>query len=84
MNVYDIVTKNILLKLVEIDEDPIFKEKNPGILASEYLYAKVYPKIKTKRLINILNGKANRITLRELYYIAEALNIPLSELFKNV
>ena len=82
MTINERITKNILIKLNEMNNDTIFKERCPNIRAEEYLYAKVSKKIKIKRLTNILNRKAKRITLEELVCIADALNVYLYELVK--
>lgn len=65
-----------------MNNDEKFKKAFPGIKAEELLCAKTHKVIKIKRLINILNGKAKRITTVELCYIASALNVKLSELVK--
>ena len=82
MNLNEKIFNNILLKLKEIYDNEIFKKNNPGITSREYLYAKVHNNIKLKRLINILNGKAKRITTYELIYFSKALNVSVSELVK--
>ena len=82
MNINERIVRNILLKLEEMNNDKKFKKMNPGITAKEYLYAKLYYDIKTERIINILNFKAKRITLKELVCISKALNVSLYELVK--
>lgn len=82
MKTNEIIIYNILRRLDEIDNNKDFKSNYPDISAIEYLYAKVYPNIKLKRLMNILNCKAKRISAFELKYIAQALNIEISKLVK--
>ncbi len=82
MNINDIIVKNILLKLDAMNNDDTFKERCPGILAQEYLYAKVHNDISLKRFINILNGKAKLIKTNELISISKALKMHLSDLVK--
>ena len=82
MNINERIIYNILKQLDKMNKDEKFKERNPNILAQEYLYAKLQPYIKIKRLSNILNGKAKRITLDELVHIANALNVRIHELVK--
>ena len=73
---------NILKRLDEMNNDEKFKKAYPNIKAEEYLVVKLYKSIKPKRLINILNGKAKRITTIELCYISKALNVKLSDIVK--
>ena len=74
-----------LEKLLEkMDTDKEFKKTYPDIKSVEYLIAKANPDIKPQRLINILSGKAKRITLQELCVICYWLNIELADLFKNI
>ena len=73
---------NILKRLNEINYDDNFKKLYPDIKAEEYLVVKLYKSIKPKRLINILNGKAKRISTYEVCQISKALNVKLSELVK--
>ena len=80
METKEIIIDNILKRLNEINNDEIFKKANPNISAEEYLYAKVYKIIKLKRLTNILNGNAKKITTNELCNIANALNVSLDYL----
>ena len=82
MNIYEKVTKKILFYLDKMEKDKDFKKNNPNITSKEYLYNKVIPNITSRRLTNILNGKAKIITLAELVYIAQALNIEVYDLFK--
>lgn len=84
MDIYEKLTIKILFYLDEINKNDDFKKINPGITSQEYLYLKVNPNITQKRLANILNGKAKRITLKELYIISNALNIELIEFFKDI
>lgn len=67
-----------------MDNDEEFKKTCPDITAAEYLIAKANPDIKPQRLINILSGKAKRITLQELCIICYWLGIELKVLFKNI
>ncbi len=83
MDIYKKITLKILCYLDEMNNEEEFKNSCPGITSQEYLCAKVHPNIKPKRLINILNGKAKRITLSELVYISQALHIELTEFFKD-
>lgn len=83
MNIYEKVTKRILFYLEKMEKDIDFKKNNPNITAKEYLYNKVIPNITSRRLSNLLNGKAKLITLTELVYITQALNIEIYDLFKN-
>lgn len=84
MNIYQKLVKEILKFLEKMDNDEEFKKTCPNIKALEYLIAKVNPDIKPQRLINILSGKAKRITLKELCIICYWLNIELKDLFKNI
>lgn len=81
MNIYEKITKRILFYLDNMNNDEEFKKNNPDITAQEYLCAKVNPNITPKRLVNILNGKAKRITLSELVHIARVLNIEITDFF---
>lgn len=67
-----------------MDNAEEFKKTCPDITAAEYLIAKANPDIKPQRLINILSGKAKRITLQELCIICYWLGIELKDLFKNI
>ena len=60
------------------------KKVNPGITVQEFLCAMVNPDITPKRLVNILNGKAKRITIKKLCIICYALNIKIIDLFKGI
>lgn len=84
MNIYKKITLKILDYLDKMNNDDEFKKVCPDTTAQEYLCAKVNPNITPKRLINILTGKSKRITLSELCYIAEALQIDVSDLFKDL
>ena len=84
MNIYEKITIEILSYLDKMNNDDGFKKFNSGITAQEFLCAKVNPHISPKRLVNILNSKAKRITIKELCIICWALNIELKELFKNI
>lgn len=84
MNIYDKITVEILKYLDKMNSDVEFKAINPNITAQEFLCARVNPDITPKRLVNILNGKAKRITIKELCIICYALNIELTDLFKNI
>ena len=64
--------------------DENYKKRFPDMSASEYLITKANPDIKPQRLINILSGKAKRITLQELCIICYWLDIELKDLFKNI
>ena len=66
MNIYDKVTIEILKYVDKMNNDEEFKKVNPGITAQEFLCARVNSDITAKRLVNILNGKAKRITIKEL------------------
>lgn len=81
MNIYEKITKRILFYLDNMNNDEEFKKNNPDITAQEYLCAKVNPNITPKRLVNILNGKAKRITLSELVHISRVLNIEITDFF---
>lgn len=81
MNIYEKITKRILFYLDNMNNDEEFKKNNPDITAQEYLCAKVNPNITPKRLVNILKGKAKRITLSELVHIARVLNIEITDFF---
>ena len=83
MNTNDIIVRNILLKLDELDNDENFKKNCPGIKSQEYLYSKVYKVISLKRLVNILHGKAKKIKVEELVIISKALNVSLNDLVKK-
>ena len=81
MNIYEKITKRILFYLDNMNNDEEFKKNNPDITAQEFLCAKVNSNITPKRLVNILNGKAKRITLSELVHIARVLNIEIKDFF---
>lgn len=83
MNIYEKITNRILFYLDNMNNDEEFKKNNPDITAQEYLCAKVNPNITPKRLVNILKGKAKRITLSELVYISKALGIDVYILFND-
>ncbi len=83
MNTKEVVIYNILKRAEEIVNNPEFKKKYPDIQAGEYLYAKLHNKIKLKRLLDILGNKAEKISLREINYIADALNVPVNKLFES-
>lgn len=84
MNIYQKIVVEILKYLNKMDNDEAFKKNCPDITAAEYLIAKANPDIKPQRLINILSGKAKRITLQELCIICYWLDIELKDLFKNI
>lgn len=84
MNIYQKIVLEILKFLEKMDNDEEFKKTCPDITATEYLIAKANPDIKPQRLINILSGKAKRITLQELCIICYWLDIELKDLFKNI
>lgn len=84
MNIYEKIVKEILKYLDKIDNDEEFKKNCPDITAAEYLIAKANPDIKPQRLINILSGKAKRITLQELCIICYWLNIEVPDLFRDI
>ena len=67
-----------------MNNDEEFKKVNPGITAQEFLCARVNSDITPKRLVDILNGKAKRITIKELCIICYALNIEITDLFKGI
>lgn len=83
MNIYEKITNRILFYLDNMNNDEGFKKNNPNITAQEYLCTKINPNITSKRLINILNNKAKRITLSELVYIANVLGVDITDLFKD-
>ena len=60
-----------------------FIKNCPNVTPQEYLIAKANPDIKPQRLINILTGKAKKISLAELVIISRALRIELVDLFKD-
>lgn len=84
MNIYEKITKRILFYLDNMNNDEEFKKNNPDITAQEYLCAKVNPNITPKRLVNILKGKAKRITLQEVCIICYWLNIEVPDLFRDI
>ena len=84
MNIYEKITIQILSYLDKMNNDDEFKKINPGITAQEYLCARVNPHMTPKRLVNIITGKAKRITIEELCIICYALNIEVPELLKNI
>ena len=84
MNIYEKVTIEILKYVDKSNNAEEFKKINPGITAQEFLCARVNPDITPKRLVNILNGKAKRITIKELCIICYALNIEITDLFKGI
>ena len=84
MNIYQKIVVEILKYLNKMNNDEAFKKNCPDITAAEYLIAKANPDIKPQRLINILSGKAKRITLQELCIICYWLGIELKDLFKNI
>ena len=84
MNIYQKIVVEILKFLEKMDNDEEFKKTCPDITAAEYLIAKANPDIKSQRLINILSGKAKRITIQELCIICYWLDIELKDLFKNI
>ncbi len=84
MNVYEKITIEILSYLDKMNNDDEFKKANPGITAQEYLCARVNPRMTPKRIVNILNGKAKRITIKELCIICYALDIEITDLFKGI
>ena len=83
MNIYEKITNRILFYLDNMNNDEEFKKNNPNITAQEYLCTKINQNITSKRLINILNNKAKRITLSELVYIANVLSVDITDLFKD-
>lgn len=84
MNIYQKISVEILKYLDKMDNDEEFKKTCPDIKAVEYLIAKVNPDISPQRLMNILNGKAKRITLQEVCIICHWLNIEVAELFRGI
>ena len=84
MNIYQKISVEILKYLDKMDNDEEFKKTCPDIKAVEYLIAKVNPDISPQRLMNILSGKAKRITIKELCIICYALNIEITDLFKGI
>lgn len=84
MNIYEKITIEILSYLDKMNNDNEFKKINPGITAQEFLCARVNPHITPKRLVNILNGKAKRITIKKLCAICYGLNIGVPEFLKNI
>lgn len=84
MNIYDKITIEILKYIDKMNNDEEFKKVNPGITTQEFLCTRVNPDITSKRLVNILNGKAKRITIKELCIICYALNIEITDLFKGI
>ena len=84
MNIYEKVTIEILKYVDKMNNDEEFKKANPGITVQEFLYNRVNPDITPKRLVNILNGKTKRITIKELCIICYALNIEITDLFKGI
>ena len=84
MNIYDKVTIEILKYVDKMNNAEEFKKVNPGITAQEFLCAIVNSDITPKRLVNILNGKSKRITIKELCIICYALNIEITDLFKGI
>lgn len=84
MNIYQKIVVEILKYIEKMDNDEEFKKNYPDITATEYLIAKANPDIKPQRLINILSGKAKRITLQELCIICYWLNIELKDLIKKI
>lgn len=84
MDIYQKIVREIYKYLDKMDNDENFKKNFPDITASEYLITKVNPDIKSQRLINILSGKAKRISLQEVCIICYWLNIEVSDFFKNI
>lgn len=84
MNIYGKVTIEILKYIDKMNNDDEFKKSNLGITVQEFLCARVNSDITSKRLVNILNGKAKRITIKELCIICYALNIEITDLFKGI
>ena len=67
-----------------MNNDDNFKRENPNITAREYLCTKINPNITIQRLVNILNGKAKRITIKELCVICYGLDVEVPEFLKNI
>lgn len=84
MNIYQKISAEILKYLDKMDNDEEFKKACPNIKAVEYLIAKVNPDISPQRLMNILSGKAKRISLQEVCIICHWLNIEVAELFRGI
>jgi hypothetical protein len=75
MNIQDSVINRILYLL----EEKGYYNMNEKI---DYLYVNTY--LEEKRLKNILNKKAKKITIKEIDAIAYALGMSIKELFENL
>ncbi len=84
MNIYQKIVVEIHKYIDNMDNDEDFKKKNPNTTATEYLIFEIDPDIKPQRLMNILEGRAKRISLQELCIISYWLNINLTDLFKDI
>ena len=73
-----------IFEALTTNNDEEVKKTCPDIKAVEYLIAKVNPDISPQRLMNILSGKAKRITLKEVCIICHWLNIEVAELFREI
>lgn len=83
MNLQERIRFNILYYLGKIDADEEFNKKYPDITSTEYLIASLKDFIKPARVCNILSGKAKRITLIEVEYIAHGLCINIEDLLSK-
>ena len=83
MNIYDKIILKIWSYLDKLNYNEEFKKNCPNITPQEYLIAKANPDIRPQRLINILTGKAKRITIIELFVISRVLRIKIEELLKD-
>ena len=84
MDIYQKIVREIYKYLDKMDNDENFKKSFPDITASEYLITKANPDVKPQRLINILSGKAKRISLKEVCIICYWLNIEVPDLFRDI
>lgn len=77
MKIYDVITVNIKYYMEKFENDTGFKVNYPDISIISYLSKQTGLTI--RRLNDILNGRA-KIRIFELGRIADALQVPITEL----
>lgn len=80
MTIYESIGNNIKYYMNQLENNIEFKNECPNVTAFEYLVEKT--KISSKRLNNIINGKA-RTRIDELYRIAMVFGVRIDDILSK-
>ena len=80
MTIYESIALNIKHYMNKLENSIEFKNECPNVTAFEYIAEKT--KLSSKRLNNILDGKA-RTRIDELYLITKALGVRIDDILSK-